>query len=382
MGNKQEKNDRGRKPTRERKERKGLRLSRSMGDIEDITTRSMVGFLSPQRILRTSPRSPRYSEVEINWKKVIDSTNVTTTIVEGNMDAKQRKPVVIKIIHDITDNPERKAMAEREFDIASGLECKNIVEYIDIRLQNDNYYITMEQCDMDLHDLLMERRKPAEDADFEVVDPAELLQPKALVDRIERESYHFYPLTEAELKHVALDVLTALDYLHHAGIMHLDVKLPNILVKNGPPITSATVFKLCDFGLAKYKSEAVRCENYGGTVEYSPPEVLCKKIMIPSEKHDIWSLGVCLFVCAAMMMPIGVEYGRNDVIQNPEQVRYDIEHIPLSMLDDLSDPAYDFISYCLTPNPKLRPKARWLLGTSQWLHEDPLITYASVTKKD
>jgi serine/threonine protein kinase len=381
MGNKQENGGRGRRSKRDRKTRQSLRLSRSTGDIDDSNTRATVGFLSPQRIMRTSPRSPRQSEVEINWNKIIDSST-TTTVVEGNMDAIQRKSVVIKIFNGITDDHALKELAEHEFDIASGLECDYIVDYIDIRMQNDNYYITMEKCDMDLHDLLTTRHKPLEIDEFGILDPADLLNPTDLVDRIKRDSYQYYPLSEPELKQLATHILRALDYLHGIGILHLDVKLPNIFVKNGPPISQSTVFKLGDFGLSKHKSQMCKPRNYGGTVEYAPPEVLCRKTYSPSEKHDIWSFGLCLFICATMMMPIGVEYGKDNVVLNWETVRHDALHIPMTMLDSLSDPAYDFISFCLMTNPKTRPKAQWLLNASNWLHEDPLVTYSSIVKKD
>jgi len=59
-------------------------------------------------------------------------------------------------------------------------------------------------------------------------------------------------------------LLLALNYIHERGIIHRDVKLGNILIKNN-------VAKLCDFGLACYKSE--NDYSYCGTKDYLAPEI-------------------------------------------------------------------------------------------------------------
>ena len=85
-----------------------------------------------------------------------------------------------------------------------------------------------------------------------------------------------------------IDIINGIRYLHQKGIVHLDLKLENVLIfkENGKYIA-----KLCDFGFSKEleKGEPMELEKPVGTPYYMDPELIKTKIC--SKESDIFSLG-------------------------------------------------------------------------------------------
>lgn len=85
-------------------------------------------------------------------------------------------------------------------------------------------------------------------------------------------------------------VLQAIAYCHGQQIAHRDLKPENILidVKNGGSI------KVIDFGTSQtYDANDHTMHQMYGTPYYIAPEVLFGKY---TEKCDLWSIGVILYV--------------------------------------------------------------------------------------
>ena len=71
------------------------------------------------------------------------------------------------------------------------------------------------------------------------------------------------------------------------GIIHRDLKPANVLVHEG-------IFKICDFGFAKYFKELGKMSRTCvGTPMYMSPQALKHKPY--TNKSDIWSLGVVFY---------------------------------------------------------------------------------------
>ena len=83
-----------------------------------------------------------------------------------------------------------------------------------------------------------------------------------------------------------------LDYIHHKGVIHQDIKPANILV------TSDMDMKLTDFGLAhitnEYRGDEVPVEDFAGSPRYMSPEQIRGESPI-TQQTDIFSLGVILY---------------------------------------------------------------------------------------
>lgn len=116
--------------------------------------------------------------------------------------------------------------------------------------------------------------------------------------------------------------MKAVSFLHSHHILHRDIKLSNILY------TAKGEIKLCDFGFARYHSEAYLelLQPYQraytplvGTLWYRAPEILfsCKSYGFPI---DVWALGC---VIAELVLRTPLLPGKTE----KEQVQYIIDTV-------------------------------------------------------
>lgn len=95
----------------------------------------------------------------------------------------------------------------------------------------------------------------------------------------------------AHIKYIMYQLLLAVDFMHRSGIVHRDIKPPNILINTD----CKTV--LCDMGLARgfdINENSLSLSNLIQTRWYRAPEVSLQSTTITS-KVDVWSVG-CVFV--------------------------------------------------------------------------------------
>ncbi|KAL4506540.1 hypothetical protein ABPG72_000111 [Tetrahymena utriculariae] len=131
------------------------------------------------------------------------------------------------------------------------------------------------------------------------------------------------------LKHL----LNGLDEMQNKGIIHRDLKLANILVKEGIP-------KIADFGFSK-DLNAEPCKFYYnvGTPMYMCPQSLTKNEY--SFKSDIWSIGVLFYEMIFNITPW--------VADTEKQLVDKMTSIPVSFpaTPIVSEESKDFIRGCL-----------------------------------
>ena len=106
----------------------------------------------------------------------------------------------------------------------------------------------------------------------------------SLVERIQRGS-----LSLAEIAHILQRIAAALDYAHHKGVIHRDLKPGNILFDE-----EDNAF-ISDFGIAKFAQAATKLTSSGiiGTPTHMSPEQARGEEV--DGRSDIYSLGVILF---------------------------------------------------------------------------------------
>ena len=270
-------------------------------------------------LLKDEKQSILVVETPRNWlvSEVLGEGSFGKVMLAANMDSGDLmavKQIPVAGLPFQTAN-ERLRKVQKEVEILSQLNHKNIVRYLGTQRTQEYLYIFLEYI-----------------AGGSI---ASLLQ-------------KYGKLNENLIKVYTKQVLEGLEYLHSHNIIHRDIKGANVLVgKNG-------VCKVADFGAAKRILENKgQLRSLKGTINWMAPEVM------KQEGHgrfaDIWSLG-CLVVEMATGKPPW-HYKTNPVsvfmhVCNTEE---------LPRLPDLSSEAKDFIFSCFRREPTERPNVCKLL---------------------
>lgn len=148
-------------------------------------------------------------------------------------------------------------------------------------------------------------------------------------------------IPEEDVWSFLLDLLQAIKGLHDQNLIHLDIKLDNIL------ITEDKICKLADFGLVFDLSS--NGHPIEGDSRYIAPELLQGFF---SKAADIFSLGACILELAC-----NIELETNGPLW--QQLREG--QLPKEFLQELSPDLQALIKWMLEPNPNERPDVNTLL---------------------
>ncbi len=120
------------------------------------------------------------------------------------------------------------------------------------------------------------------------------LVPYFTMEYIEGESLNerlVQPLAIDETLQVARGLLLGIQAIHQAGVLHLDIKSSNVMLRR-----HSREAVILDFGLARRATDGARPERtrpLTGSLAYMPPEQILGHA--PSVQNDIFAFGVVLF---------------------------------------------------------------------------------------
>ena len=257
-------------------------------------------------------------------------------------DMKLGRKVAIKILsHEYTTNKDRLHRFEQEASAASNLNHPNILTIHEVGDDDGRHYIATEYIDG-----VTLRRKLA----------STQLQTHEVLD-------------------VAIQVASALEEAHTAGIVHRDIKPDNIMIRRNGYV------KVLDFGLAKLTETVDRTPldaeaatrvmvqtDAGvvmGTSHYMSPEQARGKPV--DARSDIWSLGVVIYEMVAGRTPFDGETSTDVIVaitqkEPPPLARFapnvpaELDWIVMKALRKDRDERYQTIKELLTDLRRLKQR--------------------------
>lgn len=139
------------------------------------------------------------------------------------------------------------------------------------------------------HDSIVKLSNVFQLADTKIVMMMENLEGGTLNQYIEDKGGK---LNESEAQKIFTKVAQAVKYCHQKNVVHRDIKLENILLKERGNIDKG--LKLIDFGIAG-KTQFDLEQHKAGTLRYCPPELVSGKSFKADPSFDAWSLGILLY---------------------------------------------------------------------------------------
>ena len=223
------------------------------------------------------------------------------------------------------------SLIEQEINSLKRLDHPNIMKVLEFYQDAQNYYLILEYCEgQELFDYLINKGT----------------------------------FNEKNACFIMKQLLSSVSHAHKHNIVHRDLKPENIMIQG-----SDLNIKIIDWGFATiFNSQETLKDNYG-TAFYVAPEVLLKRY---TEKCDIWSCGVILYIMLIGSPPItyslnglreaqrihknqNIEFLRDDLIcKKLVSGNYDLK---IDCYKELSKEVKDLLNKMLNRTTTQRPSA-------------------------
>ncbi len=208
------------------------------------------------------------------------------------------KQVAIKVLRALAQNPSAELLSRfrREAEIAARLEHPNIVQVLDFnQLPSGEPYLVME-----------------------------FLKGESLADRLRASGGSMHP---TQVQGIVLQVGSALQTAHAAGVVHRDLKPDNIFLV---PTALGDQIKVLDFGISKLAQASTLQtteQTLLGTPLYMSPEQALGQNRDTTAQSDIFSLGSICYELLTGTAPFVAE----SIAQVVFRIAYQ-PHVPLQQI--------------------------------------------------
>jgi len=217
-----------------------------------------------------STSAPHVELSEIQEGELLSNSGGFSLIYHGTWHG---TPVAIKKLFDSSNSPENIAEFDNEVEKLGKLRHPNILSLLAVHKKPPAFTIIME-----------------------------VVQGGSLYHLLHNQNaFHIgpgftLPAPIRELLSISESIALALSFMHARNIAHRDVKPHNVLLSPHLEV------KLCDFGLARMKSELMTgAMQFAGTPQYMAPELL--RLQKYTEKVDVFAFGTLLWECMAGDIP-------------------------------------------------------------------------------
>jgi len=166
-------------------------------------------------------------------------------------------------------------------------------------------------------------------------------------------------LTESVASSCVRQMFLAVNYLHQNLVVHRNLKCESWLLAK-PGSLDHALLKLADFHHCRRFCQGKPMFTKVGTPSYMAPEVISGRY---SEKVDVWSLGVTLYILLSGNEPFG---GKNSK-RLLRQVQFGDVVTEGQRWSNVSDDAKNLVKTLLLKSPSVRPKAQEVLRNARWL---------------
>jgi len=200
---------------------------------------------------------------------------------------------------------------KNEISIMSKADHPNIVKLFEIYESNRSLYLIMELC-----------------------KGGELFT--KITERAQKKNMY----SEKDAAIIFQSIMSGIEYCHNHGVCHRDLKPENILYLNDDDEKNNPL-KIIDFGLSKH-FKIHKLTSRVGSVHYVSPEVLSQNY---SEKCDIWSGGVLLYLLLSGQVPFN-GHDDKEIFAQIKSCKYDLDN---STWKNISEEAKDLIKHMLVP---------------------------------
>jgi calcium-dependent protein kinase len=166
-------------------------------------------------------------------------------------------------------------------------------------------------------------------------------------------------ITEKVAAKYLFDLMLGMNHCHQHGVVHRDIKPENLLFESDAPDAHV---KMIDFGISTLvKTAPGDLKLPVGAVLYMAPERFSG---ISSEKSDIWTAGVILYIILSGKIPF---QGKTDAEAKRKIIEKHISMIGKAW-ENISEEAKNLLNKMMTKDPTSRPTAEEILS-DPWMFD-------------